>query len=277
LTHHEADALNAFRSIERKGWEELAETYGAYFEPLVQQAIGPLLDAAPVSAGGRVLDLCCGPGFVSAAAAERGAASVGVDFSPRMLNLARRRYPALEFCEGDAERLDFPDGSFDAVVMNFGILHVARPEAVASQAARVLRKGGWFAFTVWEKPGLNIGHQIIFDAMQANANMDVGLPEAPPMFRFSDRKECEQLARMAGLANPTVRVLRHSWILPGPDGLFDAFRAGGVRVSMILNCQSEGVLARIKAATRKSCMPYAKDGMLHIPMASVLTAAQRAY
>jgi SAM-dependent methyltransferase len=275
LTEHGLEALAAFRSLEHHGWQELADSYGQYFGTLVSQAIGPLLDAASVAAGRRVLDLCCGPGFVSAAVRDRGAIPTGVDFSSHMVGLSRRQWPTLDFREGDAEDLEFPDSTFDAVVMNFGMLHVSRPDAVVREAARVLRKDGWFAFTVWDKPGLNVGHQIIFNAMQANAKMDVGLPEAPPMFRFSDSEECEKLIRAAGLGNATTRVLRHTWTLPGPDGLFDAFRAGGVRVSMTLNRQTDQATAAVKSAVREACAPYAKDGRLYIPMASVLTAAQR--
>ena len=59
----------------------------------------------------RVLDVATGPGYVAGAAAASGATVVGLDFSPPMIAEARRRYPDIEFHEGDAEALPFDDGA----------------------------------------------------------------------------------------------------------------------------------------------------------------------
>ena len=76
-----------------------------------------------------------------------------------MIAAARARNPDIEFREGDAEQLPLSDDSFDAAVMNFGILHLARPDQALVQACRVLRAGGRFAFTVWAKPEDAVGFQ----------------------------------------------------------------------------------------------------------------------
>ena len=67
----------------------------------------------------KLLDVGCGPGYVSAAAAERGASPTGIDFSAEMVGIAQRMFPAIEFREGDAQQLGFADGMFDRVVSNF--------------------------------------------------------------------------------------------------------------------------------------------------------------
>ena len=89
----------------------------------------------------RVLDLACGPGFISAAIAELGAQPVGLDFSSAMVGLARAGHPGLRFEEGDAEALPFADGSFDAVVGNFGIHHVPDPLRALSRGASSIASG----------------------------------------------------------------------------------------------------------------------------------------
>src|SRR5262249_56363460 len=99
-----------------------------------------------------VLDVATGPGYVAAAAVRRGASVVAVDFSEAMLAEARRHHPAIDFRSGDAEALPFPDASFDAVVMSFGLLHLARPDQALAEAHRVLRPRGRLAFTVWDRP-----------------------------------------------------------------------------------------------------------------------------
>lgn len=106
------DAFNAF---EAAGWEERALAYDRFFGSTTSQAVEPLLDAASVAAGTRVLDIATGPGYVAGQAARRGASVVGVDVAAAMVALARRLHPGLEFREADAHALPFEDASFDAV------------------------------------------------------------------------------------------------------------------------------------------------------------------
>src|SRR4051812_25939355 len=116
----DADAFNAF---EASGWDRQSAAYDEFFPAITNRLIEPLLDAAGVGAGVRVLDVATGPGYAASAATDRGAAAVGVDVSGEMLALARRRDPRLDLRAGDAEALPFADASFDAAVANFLILH----------------------------------------------------------------------------------------------------------------------------------------------------------
>src|SRR5215467_10334399 len=118
-----ADA-EEFRDFEHRGWERAAAHYGKGFGELTQQSVEPLLDAVQADRGARLLDVACGPGYVAAAAAARGSSVLGIDFSAEMVEEARGRYPGLEFQEGDAEQLLFSHESFDAVTLNFGMLHL---------------------------------------------------------------------------------------------------------------------------------------------------------
>jgi SAM-dependent methyltransferase len=127
----DADAFNAF---EAAGWETHAAGYDEFFGPITTQLVEPLLDAADVHRGARVLDVASGPGYVAARAAQRGASVVGVDIAEAMISLARRLHPQLEFRHGSAETLPVPDESFDAAVGNFVVLHLARPEQAAASS-----------------------------------------------------------------------------------------------------------------------------------------------
>jgi demethylmenaquinone methyltransferase/2-methoxy-6-polyprenyl-1,4-benzoquinol methylase len=102
--------------------------------------------AAIVRPGDRVLDAACGTGDLALAARDAGAAEVvGVDFSPRMLERARRKSPAIEWVQGDILALPFADGSFDAATVGFGIRNVADLEQGLRELRRVLRPGGRLA------------------------------------------------------------------------------------------------------------------------------------
>ena len=124
----ESDAAN-FKAFEAQGWTAQAGTYGELSGQVTSRFAEPLLDAAGVRHGNRVLDVATGPGYVAERAEARGAIPLGIDIADGMVALARRNHPELEFTVGDAEELPLEDGSFDAVVGNFVINHLpaARP------------------------------------------------------------------------------------------------------------------------------------------------------
>ena len=98
---------------------------------------------AVVRRGDRVLDACCGTGDLAVAANRAGAAGVvGLDFSGRMLERARRKAPELEFVQGDVLALPFEDASFESAVVGFGVRNVEDLEAALRELRRVLRPGG---------------------------------------------------------------------------------------------------------------------------------------
>src|SRR5947207_5008721 len=110
---------SAFRQFELKGWQEIASRYDRGFASVTTQSVTPLLDAARVAKGTRVLDVACGPGYAAAAAATRGAIATGVDFSSETVEEARGRYPGVELLVGDAEQLAFLYTPIVAILMNF--------------------------------------------------------------------------------------------------------------------------------------------------------------
>lgn len=256
----------AFGKFEHAGWETVAHRYHHHFARLTAQAAGPLLEAAGVGDGIRVLDVATGPGHAAAAASLRGADAVGLDFAAAQVALARTQYPTLEFHQGDAEALPFPDESFDAVVSNFGILHFPRPERMLAEAHRVLRRGGRVAFTVWAKPEDAKGFGIVLGAVETLGELDVPLPPGPPFFRFSDGEECRRVLAGAGFAAPVITQVPQVWTLPAPEALFDAVCEGAVRTRAILRAQTPDAL---------EARAFERDGVTEIPMPAVLASAAK--
>jgi demethylmenaquinone methyltransferase / 2-methoxy-6-polyprenyl-1,4-benzoquinol methylase len=97
---------------------------------------------AVVRPGDRVLDACCGTGDLAVACARTGGKVTGLDFSPRMLERARRKSSAVTWIEGDLLALPFVDGSFDAATVGFGVRNVADLGRGLAELARVLVPGG---------------------------------------------------------------------------------------------------------------------------------------
>ena len=263
----------AFHDFERAGWERAAEFYGDAFGGITAQTGGPLLDAAAVGAGARVLDVACGPGFVAAAAAARGADVTGLDFSGAMIALARKRNPSIVFREGDAEALPFDRATFDSVVMNFGILHLAKPDQAIAEALRVLKPGGHYALTVWAPPDRAVGFGMVLRAIEAHGTANVGLPEGPPFFRFSNQAEFRRSLETAGFTGVGFRELPLTWTLRSADAAFDAMSRGGVRTAAVLRAQTPEALAKVRADIRKSVESFSKGAEFVIPMPAILASA----
>jgi SAM-dependent methyltransferase len=109
--------------------------------------------------GVRWLDVATGTGEVAARAARAGADVVGLDIAPRLLEQARSKSVEVEWVEGDAQALPFPDGAFDIVSSSFGVIFAPDHEAVAGELARVCR--GRLGLTVWRA---NEGLHAIYSA-----------------------------------------------------------------------------------------------------------------
>jgi SAM-dependent methyltransferase len=135
-----------------------------------------IVDLVGVRAAERVLDVACGTGNAAIRAAEAGGEVVGVDLTPELFEAGREQAAEagveLEWVEGDAEDLPFPDGSFDVVLSTFGVMFAPRHEVAAGELARVLRPGGRMGLTNWTADGV-VG--------QMFRTMGSYLPAPPPV------------------------------------------------------------------------------------------------
>jgi SAM-dependent methyltransferase len=266
---------DAFTKFEHEGWERVAANYDSTWSTSTRQFIGPLLDAAKVSAEMSILDVGCGPGYVSAAAAERGAKPIGLDFSTEMIGVARRMFPGIEFREGDAQNLPFDDARFDRVVANFALLHLTDPERAMAEANRVLKPGCRFAFTTWAKVSENPFVKLVDDAIRAHANVD--LPPGPPYYLYESAEEFRKAFVRAGFDGVSMSFKLHTirWQVPTARFIFDAELKAGVRTAGVLARQTPEVLQKIQSAIEESVQQYATRDGFAIPKAAYVVATRK--
>lgn len=267
--------MSTFSEIERDGWNERASVYEDTTAHATTQAIPALLNAVQPRFGSRLLDICSGPGFAAGAAAAIGCDVTGVDFAEEMISSATANFPNCHFVPGDAQALDQQSASFDAAICNFGVFHFAEPELAINEAARVLKTDGRYAWSQWQGPDKSAFFATIFNAVMTNANMEVGLPPAPPPFRFSDTEVANTAMKAAGFRD--VQINEVSIVLLAPtDTFMDFFKKFSVRMSMVLDRQEPAVNQAIEGEIKAGFSKFDKGGMLQIPMPAIVVSGAKA-
>jgi ubiquinone/menaquinone biosynthesis C-methylase UbiE len=265
-----------YREFERSGWQRAAQGYIGSFEAATALFAPALLEAAEIAAGVKVLDVACGAGSVSGLAASRGAEVTGIDFSPSMLAQARRRHPAIEFREGDAEALPFDDGIFDAVLISFGLHHFPFPSRALLEGARVLRPGGRIAFSTWASPREHVLHRIVTDAVREAGDSSASLP-TPPGGVVNETATCVRLLEDAGFQPPSLRaeILKASISVESAARLLEILEAGTVRMAATLRAQTADKRSAIVRAIEKGISPYQEGELFRIPFAAIVASGTR--
>jgi ubiquinone/menaquinone biosynthesis C-methylase UbiE len=212
------------QQYEHETWTRCAATYLDHFAGLTRETIPLLQQATDIRPGTTLLDLGSGPGHVAGALVEAGAKVTGIDFSAEMVEVARRHYSDATFQVADAEELPFEDASFQAVVSNFVVHHLARPDVVFREVHRVLEPGGHFAFAVFERPEAQSSIGAFFEAVAAHHDADE-LPSGP-LFG-ADRDAYLPPLKASGLSE--VRFETHDilWRSKTVDPVLQAFLEWG--------------------------------------------------
>jgi SAM-dependent methyltransferase len=273
LSSSEAERLRAF---ERQGHDALATSYQAFFASVTALAINPLLDAVRLHPGARLLDVATGPGALAGAAASRGALPVGIDLSPQMLELARRRHPAISFHEADVEHLPFPDDTFDAIVCAFGLGHFPQPEIAVTESVRTLLPGGRIAFSWWDDPSRQRIQGIFRDAIaEIGVTMPPDVPKGHNVFRFSNTGEFLRLLKGGGLIEVAVTEHATTYSVPDTETLWRGGLGSLVLTGAAIKQQDAATQDLIRTAFERYASVYKSADGLSVPIAFKVGSGQR--
>ncbi|WP_248962047.1 class I SAM-dependent methyltransferase [Sphaerisporangium perillae] len=261
-----------FDAFERAGWRGRSEAYGRGVAQITGQIVGPLLDAAQVGAGIRVLDIGCGPGGVSAAALARGAVVTAADAEPEMVAATARRLPGIWVEHAILPVLPFEDGEFDTAVGNLVINHVGDPPAAVREIRRVVRTGGRVALSCWFYPAMRA--TVVFDEAVALVGLPrpADVPQTAPFQVYAQPEPFAELLASAGLTQVRVELLewRHR---VDPDAWWTAILTGTARTAAVIARQNPATIERVKEAYHEILIPYLTgDGHADLPAAALIAS-----
>jgi ubiquinone/menaquinone biosynthesis C-methylase UbiE len=252
-----------------------ADVYDEQFVPALFRHWGPVLcDAANIAPGQRVLDVACGTGALTTAAAARvapGGAVFGLDANPEMLAVARRKHADIQWHDGRAESLPFADANFDAVVSQFGLMFFDDRVGALREMQRVLRPGGRLAVAVCDA----LEHSPGYAALAALLERLFGKPVADAFrapFVLGDAAALRALCAKADLESSVVQrqgTVRFASI----DALVSTERACVWTLGGLLD---DGQFERLRRDAQSTFAPFMDaGGMVAFKMPALLITAPK--
>ena len=268
---------------EQGQWQVAGSAPEVYERDLVPAVFGPwaliLIGLAPPNLGDRIIDIACGTGIVARIAAARvgpTGAVAGVDLNPGMLNVARSLKTTdaaapVQWHEASADKLPFPDGSFDIGYCQLGLQFFADRAAALREMRRVLSTKGRLAVMVWcgiqESPG--------FEAFAEILERNVGPAAATIMrapFGLSDANELNRLVAAAGFRDITIQRRVGAVEFPSVERFVLSQVAGSPLASHVSQA-SDVAREHLTADTKLALEKYVGDRGLSLPISAHLLTA----
>lgn len=271
---------------QRQQWDSVAAGWRKWWRTIesgAEQVSIRMMDLADVKPGQRVLDIATGIGEPALLAGSRVGASgrvVATDISSSMLAIARERAKAqgimnVEFRESDAERMDFPDGSFDIILCRWGVPSFAHPLSVLSTIRRMLSPAGSFATSVWKagptgRPLASLA-MALGQEMFALASPGPGAPPSP-----ETEASLETQMMHAGFTDMRLEEVTMTLEFPSAADSIEYLTDVSPDVAALLSEQSPGQQAEYRKRLANRLQPYVTgDGSVRIPNLAVCAAGRR--
>ena len=259
--------------VQRYGWDLACEDYEPLWRQQLAAARSALLAAAALVEAEQVLDVACGTGLLTFEAARLvGPAGhvAGVDLSGRMIDAARRMpCTNVSFRRMDAQKLDLPSQSVDAVLCGLGLMYVPDPLAAVAEILRVLRPGGRVALAVWGRRS-QCGWAPVFEIVEAEVSSDV----CPLFFNLGSHNQLAGLCEQAGFQVFANRRLNSTLVYADAEAACDAAFVGGP-VALAWSRFDESARLRARQRYLSAIEPWRHQAGYRIPGEFVIVAASK--
>jgi SAM-dependent methyltransferase len=280
-----AETLDAYRGFSYEVAEQIAPTWEARRED-IEGVAAPvrewMLRELRPQPGDTVLELAAGTGdtgFEAAALLGERGRLISSDFSPAMLEAARRRGSELgienvEYRQIDAERIELDDDSVGGVLCRFGYMLIADPAAALAETHRVLRPGGRLTLAVWGPPERNpFFGMIAISLVQRGHIAPPEPPPAPGMFSMASAERTTALLEGAGFGEVRTEEVPGRFVLPDADEYLRVLADTAGPIALALRGLPDDERAAIKAEVEDSFPRFAAGDGYEIPCVALCAVA----
>ena len=259
--------LDAYRAQSLATWEKMApgwEDRREWLLDITGRVNGWLVEKVDPQPGQALLDIAAGTGDLGFAVAQRvgdGGRVISSDFSPEMIDVARRNGAArglsnVEYRVLDAEKMDLGDDSVDGVVCRWGYMLMADPAAALKETRRVLREGGPLAFAVWTASDRNPWASVPAMTLVQRGHMPPLEPGAPGIFAMGDPGRIRELVTQAGFAEPQMEEITFEFRYAGFDDFWDALVRIAGPLARVINALPDDERQATREAIMQNIEPY---------------------
>jgi ubiquinone/menaquinone biosynthesis C-methylase UbiE len=260
-----------YRRTSLEGWKTMApgwERRRAEIDEVTTPVREWLVRELAPQPGQTILELAAGPGdtgYTAAALLGDEGRLISTDFSPEMVEVARRRSSELglanvEHRVMDAERLDLEDDSVDGVICRFGFMLMADPAAAMAEARRVLRPGGRLVLAVWRAPEQNPWISVAGRVLVGHGLMPPPEPDMPGMFVLASDERVRSLLEEAGFSSVRIDDVPVRFAYEDVAEYVTAARDTGGAFARGWGEASEEQREAVSQALEEAFAPFAVDG-----------------
>jgi ubiquinone/menaquinone biosynthesis C-methylase UbiE len=277
--------LDEYRKTSHATWERMSTGWDSWRQFLwdaTRNIREWLIRELDPQAGQTILDIAAGAGdtgFAAAATLGPDGHLITTDFSPKMVDVARRRRKELgidnvEFRVLDAENMDLDDDSVDGVVCRWGYMLMADPTAALAETRRVLRPGGRLAFAVWAEPAKNPFASVPAGILIERGHIPPPEPGAPGIFAMADHGRIKELVTGAGFADPRIEEVPIDFTYDGADQYWRTTNELAGPVAAAIAKLPEEEQQSIRAEVEKRIEQYKSNGGYALPTTPIGVSTQ---
>jgi len=278
------DTLDVFRGASYEVAETIAPTWErrrADIEDVATPVRQWMLEELAAQEGDTVLELAAGTGdtgFEAAALVGASGRLISTDFSPSMLETARRRGAELgvenvTYRVMDAERIELEDDSVDAVLCRFGYMLMADPAAALAETRRVLRPSGRLTLAVWSAPDRNPYFGVIATSLIRHGHVPPPDPGAPGIFSMASPERITTLLAGAGFSEVRTEDVLGSFALPSIDEYLAVVADTAGPLGLAVRGLSDDDRAAVKTDVETSFVPFRSERGYNLPAVALCAVA----
>jgi ubiquinone/menaquinone biosynthesis C-methylase UbiE len=277
--------LDQYRRASQEIWDAMApgwESGRAFIWDVTREVGERLVAALDPKPGDTVLELAAGTGETGFAAARTVGSEgklLSTDFSPAMVDAARRRGSELglenvDYRVLDAERMDLPDASVDGVLCRYGYMLMGDPAAALAETRRVLKPGGRLSFAVVGAPERNPWASVPGRVLVELGHAPSPEPGTPGIFAMADEARIRELVAGAGFEAPRVEEVEVVWSFADEEELWRFITELAGALALMIRGLPEKEQLRVRSEVERASEPLRSNGGYDMPGLTLNVVAQ---